>query len=282
MKLGPYELDNIYCGECSAMMSALPDNCIDLTVTSPPYDLVDYDESGNFVTHPKNGLRTYNGYSWDFASVARQLWRVTKPGGVVVWVVGDATVNGSETLTSFSQALHFRRLGFNVETMIYQKDKPPMNDRRYQAAFEFMFIFSKGQVKTFNPILVRKSTNDKRKIKSFHRDRQSGMITGFSKPDEHNRIKDNIWFYVASGGNSASDNLASQHPAIFPEALARDHIISWSNPGEIILDPFMGSGTTAKAAKQLGRHWLGFDISQEYVDLANKRLFQTNPPLFVL
>ncbi len=255
-----YDRDGItvYCGDNVETLAQI-DCQFDLTVTSPPYD----------------NLRDYNGYSWDFDALSKSLFNCTAKGGVVVWVVGDKTVDGSETGTSFRQALGFMGLGFRLhDTMIYGKDKPPMNDNRYQASFEFMFVFSKGKPKIFNPIKVSKSTNDKRGTKPFHRNKGVGMVNGFSKPKEKTKIKDNYWFYVASGGNSAKDKIAYQHPAIFPEALARDHIISWSNPNDIILDPFLGSGTTLKMAQQLNRQAIGIELSEEYCQIAVERLRQ--------
>lgn len=271
--LGLYEIDNIYCGECVDMMGKLPDNCIDLTVTSPPYDLVDED----MITHPGNGLRDYNGYDWDFVSVAKELWRVTKLGGVVVWVVGDATVEGSETGTSFRQALYFKELGFKLhDTMIYQKISAFPENNRYRQNFEFMFVFSKGHLSIFNPLQVKsKKPGEKR-----YTERQKNGKLQYPKNQRLSstmRDKFNIWdFEVASNG---IDRNFKEAPAQFPEALARDHIISWSNPNALILDPFMGSGTTAKMAIEQDRHYLGFDISQEYVDLANKRTRGARIPL---
>ena len=153
-----YDRDGItlYCGDnVKLMRDILPDNSVNLTVTSPPYDPVDYDSDGNLVTYSGKGLRDYQGYTWDFASVAKELWRVTGQGGVVVWVVGDATVNGSETCSAAIQKLYFRSLGFNVhDTMIYHSDMPPLNHRRYEQKFEFMFVLVKQKIITFNPITV--------------------------------------------------------------------------------------------------------------------------------
>lgn len=259
------KLDTIYHGNNVDVLAGFPDACIDLTVTSPPYD----------------NLRTYNGYTWDFEGVAKQLYRVTKPGGVVVWVVGDETINGSETGTSFRHALYFKEIGFNLhDTMIYQTDKPPMNDRRYQASFEYMFIFSKGAPACFNPIVEKsvkygsKTTNYKghRDASGSFQDRSGGKFI-----QNPTKIKGNVWwFYVGQGRD---DEIAYQHPARFPEALARDHILSWSNPGDIVLDPFVGSGTTCKMAKETGRHWIGIDISAEYCKLAERRVAGANVPL---
>lgn len=247
----------IICGDSSEVLKTLDSESIDLVVTSPPYD----------------NLRTYNGYSFDFETIAAELVRTLKPGGVIVWVVGDATVNGSETGTSFKQALYFMGLGLNLhDTMIYQKSVPPMNDRRYQHSFEYMFVFSKGIPTTYNPIMVDKNYNDKRKSKNFHRYANGDYAKGFSNPASNKKPRENIWKIFAAGGSS--DKIASQHPAIFPEQLAADHIRSWSNEGDTVLDPFNGSGTTTKMAYQLNRNYIGIEISQEYCDIANKRLEQ--------
>lgn len=262
-KLGPYALNEIYCGECSRMLAALPDGCIDLCVTSPPYD----------------SLRLYNGYTFDVEPIARELYRVTKPGGVLVWVVGDATIDGSETGTGFRQALYFRDIcGFNLrDTMIWQSDKPPMNDNRYQACFEYMFIFSKNKPKTVSLI---KTVSLHPGIKhSGNMRAKNGQITERTYINRTGKQKPRISIWYFPHSSVSEDKEAYEHPAIFPEALARDHILSWSNPGDIVLDPMIGSGTTAKMAYQLHRRYLGFDISQEYVDLARRRVAMADTPL---
>ena len=267
--LGPYPIDDIYCGDSAVMLAALPDGCIDLTVTSPPYDDMDDD----FNPIPARGLRQYNGYTWDFKELARQLYRVTKPGGVVVWIVGDPTIDGSESLASSLQKIYFRRVGFNLhDTMIYRKTKPPMNDRRYQDNFEYMFVLTRGRPQVFNPILEKRKWKDGRKIKSYHREADGNGFRSNTRQNAEMVIPVNVWEYNTGGGQSASDDIAYSHPAIFPESLARDHIISWSAPGDVVLDIFAGSGTTAKMSKLFHRHWLGFDISQEYVNLARRRV----------
>lgn len=196
-----------------------------------------------------------------------------------MWIVGDATVNGTETGTSFRQALGFMELGFNLwDTMIYAKKKVPLNNSRFEQEFEYMFVLSKGRVKTFNPIMVKKLWKDKRTHKQTGRNKDGSPVYGFSKQTE-TKLKGNIWWYSVGGGNVTRDKIAYQHPAIMPEALARDHILSWSNPGDVIFDPMCGSGTTPKMAKQLGRKWLGFDIAQEYTDLARQRMMNAQPPL---
>jgi DNA modification methylase len=251
------EINKIYNENCLETMAKMPDNFIDLTVTSPPYD----------------DLRTYNGYCFDFENVAKQLFRVTKQGGVVVWVVDDATIKGSETLTSFRQALFFKEIGFNVhDTMIYQTNKPPLNDRRYQKDFEYMFVFSKGKPNTFNPIMVESEHYGKKVSK------KAGMrnTDGTKKERYHTKsvnklkIKGNIWYLPRS--SRSGDEFSRKHPASFPEQLANDHIISWSNENDLIYDCFMGSGTTAKMAILNNRKYIGSEISEEYCKIIETRI----------
>jgi len=250
-------------GDCVELMKEIPDDFIDLTVTSPPYD----------------NLRNYNNeVTWNFEKfqeVAKELFRITKPGGVVVWIVGDATINGSETGTSFKQALYFKEIGFNLhDTMIYAKNNPmPVNANRYYPCFEYMFVFSKGKPKTFNPILEETATKgQKHHLKQRNTDGSFRKSTGYGKPVKPTRPKYNIWFYKVGGGQAATDKIAYKHPAIFPEQLAQDHILSWSNEGDVVLDPFMGSGTTAKMALLNNRNFIGFEIDKRYCDIANERI----------
>jgi DNA modification methylase len=236
-------------------MAKMPDCFVDLTVTSPPYD----------------GLRTYNGYSFPFEEIAKELYRVTKQGGVVVWVVDDATVKGSETLTSFKQALFFKDIGFNVhDTMIYQTNKPPMNDNRYQKEFEFMFIFSKGKPKTFNPIMVETLAKGVLNKGGNRKVNGEKMKRGIENRTGETKVKGNIWYLPRS--SKSGDEYSRKHPATFPEQLANDHIISWSNEGDLIYDPFMGSGTVAKMAILNNRNWIGSEISKEYCDIIGQRI----------
>ncbi|WNF07431.1 DNA-methyltransferase [Brevibacillus borstelensis] len=260
--LGTFELNRIYQMDCVEGMKMLPDDCIDLTVTSPPYD----------------NLREYKGYSFNFEQTALELYRVTKPGGVVVWIVGDETIKGDETGTSFRQALYFKECGFRLaDTMIYHKTDvafPRFGHKKYPAAFEYMFVLSKGPIKTFN--LIRDRPN---KLVGQVMSGTVRQSDGTVKPSRANGktvsefgARSNVWGYSTGKGKSASDAIAFNHPAIFPEKLANDHILSWSNEGDIVLDPFMGSGTTAKMAQLNKRKWIGFEIAPEYVELANKRL----------
>ena len=255
-------------GDCIKEMEKLIEEGVkvDLTVTSPPYDTI----------------RDYNGsLIWDFEvfkEVAKRLYEITEKGGVVVWVVADKTINGSESGTSFKQALYFIELGFKLhDTMIYKKHNPvPNAGKRYQQTFEYMFVFSKGKPKTTN-ILKRErrnECNDKRthRIKKFTR----GVDGEFTKPTyyevKEEVPRDNIWTYKVGGGNSTKDKIAFKHPAIFPEELAKDHILSWSNEGEIVFDPFLGSGTTGKMAKILNRKFIGIEKVKEYYEIAIKRI----------
>ena len=255
---------SLFCGDCLDLMKAMRDGVVDLTVTSPPYD----------------NLRVYNGNikQWSFEkfkAIARELFRITKPGGVVVWIVADATVRGSETGSSFRQALYFKEIGFDLfDTMIWSKPHcggiGSLN--RYENVFEYMFVLSKGKPTTTN--IIKDKPN-----------KCSGMIQHGStrKPDgstirtsgygkraiaEFGRRR-NVWEISPEKSNSKRC-----HPAQYPEAIARDHIISWSNPGDLVLDPFMGSGTTGVACMDTGRKFVGFELDAEYFGIASERIAQ--------
>lgn len=247
----------LYNGNCVDILASLLAESIDLTVTSPPYD----------------ALRKYQGYSFEFESVAQDLLRVTKNGGVVIWVVGDSTVNGSESGTSFRQALYFKEIDFNLhDTMIYAKKTPiPLTHNRYEQQFEYMFVFSKGKPKTFNPLL-EKCTSAGDKNDMTHRRLSDGLSksSGFGKPHKETRYRYNIWYFH-------KENSGCQHPAMFPEQLAEDHIRSWSNEDDVVLDPMCGSGTTLKKALQLNRKAVGIDISEEYCAMSLARCGKTRP-----
>ena len=253
------ELNKIHQGDCLELMKEIPDKSIYLTLTSPPYD----------------NLRDYNGYTFDFENIAKELYRITKDGGVVVWIVADATIKGSETGTSFKQALYFKDIGFNLhDTMIYQKNCypfPPSN--RYFGVFEYMFVFSKGSPRTFN--LIRVSTVGKKHTTSNSRQKDGSLKQMEYEMGKDTRIADNIWKMNVGHGKSSLDKISFEHPATFPEKLANDHIISWSNKGDTVFDPFMGSGTTAKMAIINERNYIGTEISQEYCEIARQRIADT-------
>ena len=251
------ELDKIHCGDNCDLLGQLPRECVDLVVTSPPYD----------------DLRTYGGHSWDFFGVAWHLKRVLKPGGVIVWVVGDATKDGSETGTSMEQALHFKRLGLNLhDTMIYMKDAPQFPDaNRYGQVWEFAFVLSAGMPKTKNLICDRKNVSFGRTVTGTNRqaDGTTKKASCFGQDIKEFGQRFNVWQYASTKGNAETE-----HPAPFPQKLAGDHIVTWSNHGDVVLDPFSGSGTTAKAAKELGRRFLGLEINPEYCAIAERRIAQ--------
>lgn len=251
-------------GDSAVVLSTIQSNSVDLVVTSPPYD----------------ELRDYNNDSvWDFNSfkkIARQLYRVVKDGGVVVWVVGDSVVKGNKSLSSFKQALYFQQIGFNMfDVIIYEKaGTAPPHKNRYFNAFEYMFVLSKGNPKTIN--LLEDKPNKWANHSTFGnvtRREQDGTLTPKGrKVVKPFGVRTNIWRYNNGKGFSTKDKIAYEHPAIFPEKLAQDHIISWSNEGDIVLDPFCGSGTVAKVASLLNRKWVGIEISSEYCKIANERL----------
>ena len=255
-KFDALPLNEIICGDTVEVMKAMPPNSIDLVVTSPPYD----------------ELRNYNGYTFNFDGIARGLFRVTKEGGIVVWVVGDKINKGNKSLTSFKQALFFQDIGFNVhDVMIYKKKNTPfMRSNAYTNCYEFMFVLSKGSPKVFNP-LKTKTIRQGQEMLPFNKkaDGVNKKILGELKPE---KTLTNIWEYAVGYGGSTSDKIAFQHTAIFPEKLAEDHILSLTKAGDVVFDPMCGSGTTCKMAAINKRHYIGCDISKEYVELTKKRL----------
>lgn len=251
-------------GDCAEKLKEIPDASIDLIVTSPPYD----------------NLREYKGYSFDFDLIAKELLRVLKTGGILVWVVGDAMVNRSETGSSFKHALGFMNTGFLLhDTMIYAKTTCPFPSKvRYKQAFEFMFVFAKDIPKTINLLKDRPNITAGRNLSKRlgTRRQKNGELLHIP---EHRRnkvinetgVRYNIWYYKTGIGMHETKT-AHAHPATYPLQLAKDHILSWSNEGDIVLDPFLGSGTTGVAAVELGRKFIGIEIAPEYFDLSKQRI----------
>ena len=270
--------NTIYNENCiTGMKEHIEDNSVDLTVTSPPYD--------NLRAYEDNIDETWNFEV--FKEIADELYRVTKDGGVVVWVVGDAVIDGSETGSSFRQALYFKEIGFNIhDTMIYEKNGASFpaskKSTRYSQVFEYMFIFSKGKPKTTNLLFDRKNrwagSKNFGKTSSRGKDGERKSSDGFTVAEYGARY--NIWKFNTGRGYSTKDEIAYEHPAIFPEKLAEDHIVTWSNPGDVVLDPFMGSGTTAKLCIKTNREYIGFELSEKYYNIAKKRLSTIAEPLF--
>jgi site-specific DNA-methyltransferase (adenine-specific) len=260
------EIDHLYPINCIDLMDKMIKKPIfvDLTVTSPPYD----------------DLRTYNGalHHFEFKKIARRLYKVTKVGGVLVWVVGDR-INGGFSLTSFKQALYFHHIGFEMhDIMIYRKKNTPfMRRNAYTNSYEFMFVLVKGELEKFHPL---KETT-KRSGREFVpvRKNQEGEFTKVLKQLGKEKTRTNIWEYAVGLGGTTNDKIAFEHPAVFPESLARDHILSWSDENDLVFDPMCGSGTTCKMAKVLNRHYIGSDISKKYIRIAEERIKLAKPEL---
>ncbi len=251
----------IYCNDCLKVLKGMKDLYVDLTITSPPYD----------------DLRLYEDtLEWSFEifkNVALELYRVTEEGGVCVWIVGDATIKGSETCTSFKQALYFKEVGFSLhDTMIWNKcgSSTPASSNRYVPVFDYMFIFVKGKIKTFNGLKDNRNISYGRKQHGTVR-QKTGITkpqTNIGKPIRKSGLRPNVWRISPERSNIKR----KQHPAVFPESLIYDHLLTWSNTGDLIFDPFMGSGTTGVVAKKLNRNFIGIEIVPKYFKIAQNNL----------
>lgn len=248
---------------CIKTMFEMPENHIDLIITSPPYDFI----------------RNYGGAAhqlFNFQAVAWQIKRVLKPGGVCVWVVGDQVKDGNESGTAFRQALFFKdQIKFRLfDTIIYEKSRRPVGAKNgYWQNFEYMFVFSKGKIKTINLLRDAKNlTTSKKMTYTYRCNKTDKMIKKETAGNGPIGRRNNIWKYYTGHQKSTMDKMAFEHPAIMPEKMARDHILAWSNEGDLIYDPFMGSGTTAKMAIMENRRWVGSEINPKYCDLVKHRL----------
>lgn len=267
-----FSLDSVICGDNCEVMRQWPGECIDLVVTSPPYD----------------DLRTYGGHEWDFDSLAAELLRTLKPGGVCVWVVNDK-IDGGKTLSSMRQAIRFQEIGFQMwDVMIWDKPWCQYGDTssRYAGTWEYMLIASKGKPKTINLLKDRENISaGSVRVSRFDR-RVTADNGGTVKRENPHKtgdlgVRKSIWTYHVGSGQARTEQGGKVlHPAIFPEALPKDHIQSWSNPGDIVLDPFAGSGTTLKAAKELNRRYVGIEVNPEYVKICEERTMQEVLPLY--
>ena len=257
--INPQNEVKLHLGDCVEVLAGMPENSIDLTVTSPPYD----------------SIRDYKGYSFNFQETAMELFRVTRAGGVVVWVIGDQSKDGNETGTSFRHALYFKEIGFNLfDTMIYLK--PPRGAigsvKSYWQSFEYMFVFSVGEPKTINLLRDRPNKEIRSGDTGTTRKRDGALVNKNRSGYDMFGKRTNVWEYHTGKGHSTKDEVAFSHPAIFPEKLAEDHILSWSDKGDTVLDPFMGSGTTGKMAVIHQREFIGIEISPEYMEIAKERV----------
>ena len=253
------ETNKLYLGNCIDVMATFPNECIDLTVTSPPYD----------------NMRTYNNTcEWNFdvfKKIAKELFRITKLGGVVVWIVSDSTNDGTESGTSFKQALYFKEIGFNLhDTMIWAKDGGGAigSNLCYTQNFEYMFVLSKGRPKAVNLIWDHMNLTAGHTRVGKGRRRADGTV---NEENGHVRVtpetsRRNNWWLIPR------NSVDTGHPAVFPYTLARDHVLSWSNQGDTVLDPFMGSGTTGLACKETGRRFIGMEIDTAYFQIAKERI----------
>lgn len=239
--------------DCVHGMMSLPDESVDLVITSPPYD----------------ALREYKGFSFDYRSTLDQIFRIMKKGGVCVWIVNDQTIDGSESGTSFKQALYAKEIGFRLhDTMIWMKDSSAFPETvRYYQIFEYMFVFSKGSPKTFNPLKDRKILYPGAALHGTQRQPDGSLkpMSGIGKIIGEFGIRNNVWNIPSEKFNR------SGHPAVFPKRLVRDHMESWSNEGDVVLDPFLGSGTTRLVAYDMNRNFIGYEISKEYFEEEEKR-----------
>lgn len=254
------EINKCYNEDCLDTMKQMPDNFIDLIVTSPPYD----------------DLRKYNGYSFNFNEIAKELYRILKIGGVLVWIINDSVINNSESLTHARQAIYFvDQYGFNLhDTMIYKKKNFSHPEKiRYHQTFEYMLIFSKGKPKTFNPLKDRKNIcSEKQGCVGSNTSTQvdGSKLINDKKINTEYGMRHNVWEGNTRGQEEMGKHLP--HPAMMPKWLARDHILSWSNEGDLVYDPFMGSGTTAEMAILNKRNWMGSEISEQYMTIINEKL----------
>lgn len=269
-------INEIIHGNAVEVLRTFENGCIDMTITSPPYDNI-----RRYQGNVKDGVEYEGGFSFPFFDIARELYRVTKKGGVVVWVVGDQVKNGGETGSSFRQALGFQEVGFKIyDTMIYQKNSASFPETgRYSQSFEYMFVLSKGKPKTVN--LLRDKPNRWAGSQNFgktsQKDEDGNITQGGSFIVSDYGTRTNIWYVVNGYGYNTKDTYAHQHPAIFPESMIEDHILSWSNEGDIVLDPMCGSGTTLKMAKVNNRRYVGIDIVEDYVELSHRRVNDGKP-----
>jgi DNA modification methylase len=264
-KIGNYELNKVYCGDCVQLMTEMPENCIDLVVTSPPYD----------------GIRDYNGaIKFDLHKTGEQVFRVLKDGGIAVLVIQDQTINYGKTLTSFKTIIDWcDNIGFKLfETVIYRKNgsEGAWWTKRFRVDHEYMPIFLKGDKPNYfnkDPLKVPSIHGGKMMTGSGARKTNGETQKTVTRKINKMKCRGTVWDYLMAGDKNP---LKRMHPAVFPDAIPYDFIQCFCPEDGIVLDPFSGSGSTLAMAKKLGRNYLGFDIVSDYCDLAVKRLSTIN------
>ncbi|MBY0522788.1 MAG: site-specific DNA-methyltransferase [Gemmataceae bacterium] len=248
----------VHC-DCIEGIGALPDACIPLTVTSPPYD----------------AMRDYGGTKFQFEPIATELARVTMPGGVIVWVVQDQIVDGFESGTSARQRLFFETVGMNVHGTVIMAMKGCRYPRkqRYGQQFHYAFVLSKGKPRVVK-VLQDKPNSAVGAVVANSRRFRNGDLTTTMKPKRIGPygLRGNVWLIDAGNGRTTKDRFAYEHPALMPEGMAEDHILSWSQPGDLVFDPMCGAATTCKMALLNHRKYLGMEVHQPYWELACKRM----------
>jgi site-specific DNA-methyltransferase (adenine-specific) len=266
IKVGELELNKIYCMDCLEGMRKLPDDSIDLVVTSPPYD----------------NLRTYKGFSVDLHSTGKEAYRVLKDGGIAVMVIQDQTKAFAKTLTSFRLIIDWcDNIGFRLfETIIYRKygTEGAWWKARFRVDHEYMPIFLKGKKPQYfnKKLLMVPSKHGGEILTGSGNRRTTGETTKtVTRPINPTKCRGTIWDYLMAGDK---DPLKRKHPAPFPDQIPIDFITCFCPPKGIVLDPFIGSGSTAVAAKKLGRHYIGFEITPEYCEIAEQRTKRAEPP----
>jgi len=248
-------MNKLICCDCVEGLKTLPTGSIPLVITSPPWD----------------DLRQYCGFDWDFKTTAEELHRVISPRGVCCWHVADQVSNGTESLTSFKQALYFRSIGFLVNTLVIDQHIPNRHLHRYGQTVQFVFVLSKGNPKVFHPIKDVPNASAGHVRPFNNRDVDGTQRYQYDPPPISDfRCRSAVW-WISAGGHSDGD-ITRHHPAVFNERLVKDLMVSFSDAGQVVLDPFSGVGTVAVVALKEGRRYLGFEISPQYHALSLKRV----------
>ena len=263
--LGKYELNRVYTGECVKRMKYIPNNSVDLIVTSPPYD----------------ELRDYKGNSsFDLHQVGIEVFRVLKEGGIAAMVIQDQTKNFGKSLTSFRTIIDWcDEIGFKLfETVIYRKNgsEGAWWTKRFRVDHEYMPIFLKGERPQFfnkEPLKIKSKHGGKVMKGSGSRKTNGETQETVTRAINSMKCRGTIWNYLMAGDKNP---LKRKHPAVFPDKIPFDFIQCFCPENGIVLDPFTGSGSTLVMAQKLGRYFIGFDIEESYCDVANQRLVEEN------